>query len=78
MSDRIKEIEQALAGLPLIRNEVSNRMVQLTKRLIETESEATRGAIKELMYLIDDLPDALRSERADLAAGLPERSDPAQ
>lgn len=81
MSDsRLNEIDRLLGSLsawPLIAQEIKHRIGELTDRLISQENEQTRGAIKQLRDLID-LPVTLKQERDDLAAGLPEQSDPAQ
>lgn len=80
MSERLNELNAvlpALAAWPRISVEIERRIGDLTERLIAQDNEQTRGAIKELRYLID-LPAVLQSERDHLAAGLPEQSDPAQ
>lgn len=80
MSERLNELNTlmpALSSWPLISAEIKHRIAELTERLVAQNNEETRGAIKELRYLID-LPETLRSERDHLAAGLPEQSDPAQ
>lgn len=80
MSDRLNEIERVLSALsswPLVVAEINIRIGELTERLIASENEEARGAIKELRYLID-LPVRLQADRDHLAAGLSDSSDPAQ
>lgn len=80
MSERLNELNAvlpALAAWPSISVEIERRIGELTERLIAQDNEQTRGAIKELRYLID-LPATLQSERDHLAAGLSDSSDPAQ
>lgn len=80
MSERINELDAvlpAMASWPRIAGEIQRRIAELTVRLVAENNEQTRGAIKELRELID-LPVTLQRERDDLAAGLPDYSDPAQ
>lgn len=80
MSERLNELNAVLPALsawPSISVEIERRIGDLTERLIAQDSEQTRGAIKELRYLID-LPAVLQVERDHLAAGLSDSSDPAQ
>lgn len=77
MTSRINEIDALLNVWPTVADELRRRQLELVERLVSQESEQTRGAIKELRYLID-LPSALKVMRDHLAAGLSENSDPAQ
>lgn len=79
--DRLNEIEEVMPLLASswqrISVELRYRIDILTERLIASNDEQARGAIKELMQLID-LPATLKSERDYLAEGLSEQSDPSQ
>lgn len=76
MSSRINDIEALINLWPRVAEELKLRQANLIERLITSENEETRGAIKELRYLID-LPSVLQYERDHLAAGLSDSSDPA-
>lgn len=78
LSDRIDQINKQLPALQsaALVDLLRERIASLTERLIGTDSEQVRGAIKELRQLID-LPGQLQTELTYLTAGLSEQSDPA-
>lgn len=78
--DRLNEIEEVMplmASWPRFCVEIQYRIDILTERLVASNDEGVRGAIKELRQLID-LPNTLQQEREWLAAALSEESDAAQ
>lgn len=78
--ERLNEIEEVmplLSSWPRICTEIQYRIDILTERLVASNDEGARGAIKELRQLID-LPITLQQEREWLAAALSEESDAAQ